>query len=256
MNQYLDNLLFNRHSKKSLQSVRFKKHSRCVPLMLPDFRKTVVLATHNYGRSAALSSALGLVSKGEISFIGLYDFPKLGTYNVYSPDEDGETLYQNAYIKARHYSWLLGKPCLAESHGLVVKALHGEPGPHSKYYGYPHVLGFVDRVDKVLEEMEGVVDRRCAYCLSICLAHPEKHEVLHWQGHILGEVSDRRIGRGPVYQSIFYIRELGKTLAMLTGAEKTLYSFWENCVGPMRADYPLIRRFLGMEDEEAPVPGP
>jgi XTP/dITP diphosphohydrolase len=249
--QILEKLFYNRFSKPTLQIQRYKKDSACLPFLLPDFKAEVVVASYDYSRVAALASTIGLLSKGEISFIGLFDSPKLGTVNVWDPGIGGETFYQQAYLTARHYAHYTGKPCLAESHGLVVYALRGAPGVRSRHYDFPNSLGYVNCADRVLIDLRGKRDRRCAYCVSICLAHPRKYEVLHWQGHLKGEIGFKREGRGPIYQDILRLRGLGKTLGALTGEEKSRYSFWSRCVADLRADYPRIRELLDL----APLAG-
>ncbi|MDR2405888.1 MAG: hypothetical protein LBE27_05910 [Deltaproteobacteria bacterium] len=244
MIQFLDKLFHNRYSFPSLNTSRFKKHSSCVPFVLPDFKCKVVVGDYDRSRVAALASAIGLISQNDISFVSLEARRDLHTFRVMDPVCDGETFYQNAFIKARHYADYTQWPCIAEDHGLVVYALHGEPGVHSERYKFPQLMCYRDQERQVIQDMEGVRDRRCAYCLSICLAHPKKPEVLHWSSHIMGEIAHDLEGQGTLYQTIFYLRNIRRTLGQLSLPEKYLFSFWHGCVEQIRDDYPKIKEFL------------
>jgi XTP/dITP diphosphohydrolase len=214
--------------------------------MLPDFKATVVLATWDWSRAAALASAIGPVSKGEICLPGLWDKPKLETHNFSDPALDGETFQQNARLSSLHYASQIGQPVLSENYGLVVNALNGEPGTQSHCYGYPDAVTWRERAALVVGKMKGIRDRRAALCLALCLAVPGRFDTLHWEGCLTGEIARKVNSKGYAYDSIFYIKELGKTLDELHPYEKEEYSCWRKCVEALRSDYPKIREFLGI----------
>ena len=226
---------------------RHDKKSSYVPVLLPDYKASVVLATHSHSRAAAMAAPLGLLSRGRIEFIGLWQAARLGTAINYPPDEDGETFAQNALLKARHYALLLKKPCLAEARGLVVRALCGEPGVRSDDYGYPAALCPSQRAELVWEKMRGVRDRRCALAVSICLAHPDKAEALEWSGSLLGEVALRPPERVRSYRSVFVLPEINRSLDQLLDQEKRRHSAWLAATGALKRDYPKIMRLLGAD---------
>ncbi|MEZ5477319.1 MAG: non-canonical purine NTP pyrophosphatase [Thiolinea sp.] len=49
-------------------------------------------------------------------------------------EETGLSFVENALLKARHAARQTGLPALADDSGLVVDALHGQPGIYSAHY--------------------------------------------------------------------------------------------------------------------------
>lgn len=79
----------------------------------------LLIATHNAGKLreiGALLAPLGIATVGAEEF-GLPE-----------PEETGATFVDNAELKARIAADLAGLPALADDSGLVVEALHGDPG--------------------------------------------------------------------------------------------------------------------------------
>jgi XTP/dITP diphosphohydrolase len=75
-----------------------------------------------------------------------------------SPVEDGETVVENALIKARHYHsdehpWVFG-----DDTGLEIKALNGEPGVQSRRWGgkFPNNVDEQVWLNYLLERMQGI----------------------------------------------------------------------------------------------------
>lgn len=89
------------------------------------------------------------------------------------PPEEGETYYENALGKARfgrstgdERAWMLG-----EDSGLEVEALGGAPGLRSaRWAGGEHV-------ERVLEALEGVEERRARYVAELVALSPSGEEV-------------------------------------------------------------------------------
>lgn len=68
--------------------------------------------------------------------------------------EDGETLAENALIKARFVCAAVGEPAIADDTGLEVDALGGAPGVHSARYAGPDS----DPVANLAKLMAALVD--------------------------------------------------------------------------------------------------
>jgi XTP/dITP diphosphohydrolase len=88
------------------------------------------------------------------------------------PVEDGETFLENARIKARHgrehaapEDWVAG-----EDAGVEVEALGGAPGIYSARWTTRHV-------EHLLEELEGVDDRRARFFCALVAIGPDGSEV-------------------------------------------------------------------------------
>ena len=66
--------------------------------------------------------------------------------------ESGDTLKENAFIKAETVHRLTGLPALADDTGLEVDALGGAPGVYSARYAGENAT-FEDNCQKMLKEM-------------------------------------------------------------------------------------------------------
>lgn len=113
--------------------------------------KTLLLATRNKWKAQLFAPIL----KG-------YDFDVITLKDIESdkepPLEDGETVVENALIKARHYHsteypWVFG-----DDTGLEIKALNGEPGVKSRRWGgkFPDDVDEQVWLDYLLERMRGI----------------------------------------------------------------------------------------------------
>jgi XTP/dITP diphosphohydrolase len=109
----------------------------------------------------------------------LADLPdlKLETLDDYpateAPEEDGETMAQNARLKAQFYAAHFGKVVLADDSGLEIDALDGKPGVHSARW----MEGSdADRNRALLDKLSEVEfdNRGARYRCALCLASPQK----------------------------------------------------------------------------------
>ncbi len=142
-----------------------------------------------------------------------------------APEETGATFEENALLKARYYAERSGLLTLADDSGLEVDALNGSPGVYSARYGGPSASD-ADRVGKLLKALEGVPwERRTArFRCVVALVWPgEAEETFH--GAREGYVSlEARGSNGFGYDPVFFLPELGKTMAELTQEVKNQWS--------------------------------
>ena len=82
--------------------------------------------------------------------------------------ETCDTLEGNASQKARFIYGLSGMNCYADDTGLEIDALGGRPGVYSARYAGPQ-CSFDDNIEKVLQEMKGISDRRARFRCVISL---------------------------------------------------------------------------------------
>lgn len=82
--------------------------------------------------------------------------------------ETSDTLEGNASQKARFIYGLSGMNCFADDTGLEIDALGGRPGVYSARYAGPQ-CSFDDNIEKVLQEMKGISDRRARFRCVISL---------------------------------------------------------------------------------------
>ena len=130
--------------------------------------------------------------------------------------EVGDSLEENARLKATVLAAESGLLALADDSGLEVDALGGEPGRLSARYAGEGASDR-DRIDYLLTRLEGVPwERRTAHfrCV-IAIATPEG-EVEFCSGECPGFITFEPKGeQGFGYDPIFYLPQLDKTLAEL-----------------------------------------
>ncbi len=165
---------------------------------------TILLATTSKHKAGEIAALLGDIP--DLQLQTLNDFPA-----TEAPDEDGDTMAQNARIKAEFYSQHFGVRVLADDSGLEVDALNGEPGVYSARWAEGsdshRNLAVLDRMRDVPVE-----ERGARYRCTLCLATPDTME---WEGEGVceGEIALESRGDGGFgYDPIF-----GITLA--TGAD-------------------------------------
>jgi len=129
------------------------------------------------------------------------------------PEETGETLAENALIKAREGFVRTGLPSLADDSGLEVEALGGAPGVYSSRYAGENVT-YEDNYRKLLAELGDLpIDRRSATFRCVMALVNDNKEVC-WEGSTRGFITFEPKGEnGFGYDPVFYSEELKQTFA-------------------------------------------
>jgi len=130
--------------------------------------------------------------------------------------EVGETLEENARLKATLLADKSRLLALADDSGLAVDALGGEPGQLSARYAGENASD-KDRVSYLLSRLKGVPWQKRSACFRcvIAIATPGG-EVEFCSGECRGMITlDPRGEQGFGYDPIFYLPELDKTMAEL-----------------------------------------
>jgi len=173
----------------------------------------ILFASTNEGKVKEVKEAL---SNLDFEVLSLVDFSKeLHNFDV---EEDGETIEENAIIKARAYGDKLHVMTLADDTGLVVDALDGRPGVHSSRYG----KNTLERNLRLLDEMKDVPEgkRSARFITVIAFYDPEKDKTKSVTGVMEGKITFELIGEeGFGYDPVF-INELGKTNSEISTEEK------------------------------------
>ncbi len=175
--------------------------------------KRLIVATTNSHKVGEFQSALA----------GLTDWQVVAQPDSVPPvDETGATFMDNAILKATHTSGYLSDLVVADDSGLCIDALGGRPGVFSNRYAPTDP----ERIGGVLQEMSSVPEgsRGAAFVCALALA--ENGRVL-WtgEGRVEGTIARNPHGtNGFGYDPIFYIPELGKTMAELTAGAKNRIS--------------------------------
>ena len=176
----------------------------------------IVLATHNRGKMEEMSAILGHLP---VELLALDAFPEIGDI-----PETGNTLKENAFIKAGTVHRLTGLPALADDTGLEVDALNGAPGIYSARYAGADAT-FEDNYQKMLKELHGIpVEKRTArFRTVIAFVNGGKKEWV--EGVAEGRIIEEKRGIGGFgYDPIFYYPPLRKTFAELDSVEKNSIS--------------------------------
>ncbi|MCA9758653.1 MAG: XTP/dITP diphosphatase [Candidatus Eisenbacteria bacterium] len=173
----------------------------------------LILATQNRDKVKELAHALEDLEVRVLSYDDVGGWPEI--------EETGETLEENARLKARVVSERFGKPTLADDTGLEVDALHGAPGVYSARFAGPEAT-YADNVAKLLKELDGVPKekRTARFRCAIALVDPEKGTRVV-EGAVAGRITTKPRGAGGFgYDPVFLCTESGRTFAEMTTAEK------------------------------------
>lgn len=163
-------------------------------------RIRMVLATANPDKAAEI---IALVSDTVGDRVELVARPS----SVGEVEETGETLEDNARLKAMALVDATGLPAIADDTGLEVDALGGAPGVYSSRYSGEHAT-YDDNVAKLLAELDAVgarePDSRRARFRTVAMAcFPGGREVAA-HGVVEGTIAaDRRGGGGFGYDPVF-----------------------------------------------------
>jgi XTP/dITP diphosphohydrolase len=139
--------------------------------------------------------------------------------------EDGATYFENALAKGRAYARKAGIPALADDSGIEVDALGGAPGIYSARFG-GEGLSDVERAALLLKNMQAAGDgaRSARYHCALVLVRPDG-SVRSAEGTCDGKIAiEPRGSNGFGYDPIFFIPELGKTMAEVSNGEKNRIS--------------------------------
>ena len=134
-----------------------------------------------------------------------------------------ETFEENALAKARFFHERSGRPTIADDSGLLVDALGGQPGVHSKRWSGRadlHGVALDEENNRLLlERLRGVANRSAHY---VCVAaYVDGERELAVRGAVHGRIVDRRGGpSGFGYDPYFWCDELGRTFGDATREEK------------------------------------
>ena len=179
--------------------------------------RELVLATRNRHKAAELLMLLG---DPRITIRTLDEFPG-------APDvvEDGDTCEANAVKKAWAMAEYTGLPAVADDTGLEVDALGGRPGVYAARYAGEHAT-YEDNCRKLLLELTDMSPaQRTARFLTVAAIALPSGRVRVAQGVLDGVIAEEARGTlGFGYDPVFFVPELGKTLAQLSADQKNTIS--------------------------------
>ena len=173
-------------------------------------------------------------------------------FRLVTPDELGVTLdYEEtsgdirevAFEKALYAYRKTGLPSLAEDTALEVDALGGLPGARAKVF-FGENISDMERWRGLLKLMEGIpTEKRTArFHCAMAVAFSE-NDLLTAEGVLEGVIATEPHGEGGFgYDPVFFVPQLGKTLAQLSVDEKNAISHRARA---LRTLLPELRKRLG-----------
>lgn len=173
----------------------------------------IVFATNNAHKLSEVKAVLGegfeLVTLKEVGITE--DIP-----------ETGETLDENASIKARYVYERTGLDCFADDTGLEVEALGGAPGVRSARYATDgHDFAANNR--KLLKELDGETNRAARFRTVISLIRGG--EEIQVEGIVRGTIATQESGaEGFGYDPLFIPEGRSVTFAEMSADEKNSIS--------------------------------
>lgn len=176
--------------------------------------KEIIIATKNKGKAKEFErmfEPLGLQVKTLLDYDHIEDV-----------EETGTTFEENAILKAEEVSKKVNQVVIADDSGLIVDALNGAPGVYSARYAGLEKNDEAN-IDKVLKELKGIPerDRTARFYCALAVAFPNG-QTITVNGSCEGLILQERKGKnGFGYDPIFFVKELGKSMAELQPEEKS-----------------------------------
>lgn len=173
----------------------------------------VVAATNNPNKLSEFKMILGqeveIQSLNDIGWEG--DIP-----------ETGDTLVANALQKANTIFEFCKLPCISDDTGLEIEALEGRPGVFSARYAGADCSP-KENMNKVLNELEGVVNRKATFRTIIAFLAEGVEEF--FEGSIEGNITEKESGaKGFGYDPIFKPEGYKETFAEMPSETKNSIS--------------------------------
>lgn len=136
--------------------------------------------------------------------------------------ETGQTLRDNAIIKARYAAERINIACFADDSGLEVTALNCAPGVYSaRYAGEPK--DHAANNEKLLRKLKGAKDRSARFKTVIALWWGEEMHL--FEGTVSGHIAEKPQGsNGFGYDPIFVPEGHARTFAEFSMEEKAALS--------------------------------
>lgn len=193
-----------------------------------------MLATNNKGKLAELRPIFGA--------LGL-DCVSMREAGVESdPEETGDTLEENAIIKAKAALAASGMPSVADDTGLMVDALDGAPGVRSARYAGGHDVEDADKCAFLLKKMENAEQRTARFVTYIACAFPNGDMIIV-HGECRGRITEQMQGEsGFGYDPLFVPDGFDKTFAELGAEVKNGISHRARAIELLKAE---LARYFG-----------
>jgi len=173
----------------------------------------LIFASHNENKVREIAELIG----------NKYMVKSLSTIGFNTEiEENGNTLTENALIKARTIYQATNKNCFADDTGLLVEALNNEPGVYSaRYAGLQKDAN--DNMDLLLKNLAPFDNKNANFNTVIALILNGQEYL--FEGSLFGKIIPNKIGtNGFGYDPIFMPNKYDITLAQMDLQEKNKIS--------------------------------
>lgn len=180
-------------------------------------RPRLLIATHNQGKYVEM---VEILSSLPVELVGL-----AGAGIDWDVDETGDTIPENAILKAETYARASRLLALADDSGLEVDALNGAPGVRSARFG-DEDLDPEGRYRLLLEKLLDVPweGRTARFRCVVAVAAPDGL-IATAEGTVEGHITREPRGQGGFgYDPVFLVAEEGATMAELPAEVKNRIS--------------------------------
>ncbi|MEE8577592.1 MAG: XTP/dITP diphosphatase [candidate division Zixibacteria bacterium] len=177
----------------------------------------IVLATNNRDKITEIRNLLDDLPVTILTRDDFLEFP--------DPEETGQTLEENARLKASEISQVCQLPALADDSGLEVDALGGAPGVFSARYAGEN-CSYSDNNQKLLRELKGLPpEKRRARFRCVIAIEWGNDQIETVEGEANGQIALETGGReGFGYDPVFFYPPAGKRFSEMTVEEKNQIS--------------------------------
>ncbi len=167
----------------------------------------LVLATNNLNKLREIQAQL------QVHGITILSAEEAGVPSSFDVEETGKTFVENAILKAKAFAAEAKRATVADDSGLMVTALDGQPGVHSKRW----IPGSdEDRNDYLLEQLKSKSDRSAQFVTVLALYLPNSDQVHTFEGTVEGTIAEKAAGtEGFGYDPVFIPTGYKQTFAEL-----------------------------------------
>ena len=177
-------------------------------------KRKLVFATNNAHKLDEISAILG----EKVELLSLKDIH----CDIDIP-ETSDTLEGNAMLKAEYIYEHYGLDCFSDDSGLVVESLNGVQVGYSARYAGGEGHNAEANMQKLLQNMQGVQNRKAQFRTVICLITNGKKHL--FEGVVKGEIiKEKRGDSGFGYDPIFMPQGYEQTFAELGNETKNKIS--------------------------------
>lgn len=181
-------------------------------------KRQLLIATHNPAKKIELHEGFAGLETHGIKLIFLDDL-----HIAADPEETGKTFEENARLKSEYFAQLTGIPTIADDGGIMIDALNGQPGVHSKRW-----LGrdatdeeLIAHTLKTLNSVQ-LTQRTARFHIALWYTNPQR-KTHHVSSADLDGTIAHHVGphakRGFPYRALFIVKHFNKFYDELSSEE-------------------------------------